>query len=105
MCSRPPFSCRSGRRPGWSVWREGPPGGETADEVGRLADRILAEARAAGGDVAVFSHGHMLRVLAARWIELPPTGGAHRALDPATISVLGHERETTVLRRWNGVPA
>jgi broad specificity phosphatase PhoE len=92
-------------RPGWSVWRDGPPGGETVDEVGRRADRILAEVAAAGGDVVLFSHGHLLRVLAARWIDLPPTGGAHLALDPATVSVLGYERETPVLLRWNGVPA
>lgn len=88
-------------RPGWTLWSDGVLGGESAEQVGARADRILAEARAARGDVALFSHGHFLRVMAARWIGLSPQGGRSLALDTATISVLGHERETPVIVRWN----
>jgi probable phosphoglycerate mutase len=87
--------------PGWSLWRDAVPGGETAADVGHRVDRVIAELGAVDGDVALFAHGHVLRVLAARWLGLPPTEGRLFALDPATISVLGHERETPVLRRWN----
>ena len=59
-------------RPGWTLWRDGMPDGETADEVGARADRVIAELRAAGGDAAVFAHGHVLRVLAARWLGPAP---------------------------------
>lgn len=88
-------------RPGWTLWRDGVTGGETAAEVGARADRVIAELRALTGDAVVFAHGHMLRVLAARWIGLAPWAGQLLALDPATISVLGYERETPVLRSWN----
>ncbi|HEY3210569.1 MAG TPA: histidine phosphatase family protein [Actinomycetota bacterium] len=88
-------------RPGWTLWSDGVLGGESAEQVGARADGILAEARGAEGDVALFSHGHFLRVMAARWIGLPPQGGRSLALDTATISVLGHERETPVIVRWN----
>ena len=75
--------------------------GETAADVGARADRVLAELRGADGDVAVFSHGHLLRVLAARWIGLEPAAGGRLALDTASVSVLGYEHETAVVRRWN----
>src|SRR5438132_8015030 len=88
-------------RPGWSLWMDGVPGGETAERVGRRADRIVAEARAAGGDVALFAHGHILRVVAVRWLDLPPDRGRSLALETATISILGYERETSVITRWN----
>ena len=88
-------------RPGWSLWRDGVPGGETAAEVAERVDRLLAERRSTEGDVLVFAHGHVLRVLAARWIGLGPETGGRLALDPATISILGHERETPVIRVWN----
>ena len=88
-------------RPGWTLWRDGVPGGETADEVGARADGVLADVASAGGDVLVFGHGHFLRVLTARWLGLEPTDGRLFALDPATSSVLGHERETRVIRLWN----
>jgi broad specificity phosphatase PhoE len=91
-------------RPGWTLWRDGVPTGETAAEVGGRADRVIAELRAAGGDAAVFAHGHVLRVLAARWLGLEPEGGRFFALDTATISVLGYERETAVVRLWNRSP-
>jgi broad specificity phosphatase PhoE len=86
---------------GWSLWRDGVPGGETATDVGRRADRVIAEVGAADGDVALFAHGHVLRVLAARWIELGPEWGARLVLATATLSVLGWERETAAVRRWN----
>jgi broad specificity phosphatase PhoE len=88
-------------RPGWSLWRDGAPGGETAEDVGPRADRVIARVRDVDGDVAVFSHGHFLRVLGARWIGLPPSAGELFALRPATISVLGWEREISVIDRWN----
>jgi probable phosphoglycerate mutase len=91
-------------RPDWTLWHDGVPGGETVSEVGARADRVIAELRAAGGDAAVFAHGHLLRVLAARWLGLEPAGGRFFALDTATISVLGYERETAVIELWNGKP-
>jgi broad specificity phosphatase PhoE len=92
-------------RPGWSLWRDGVPDGETATEVGARVDRLIGELRSAGGDAAVFSHGHLLRVLAARWVGLEPAAGGLLALDTATISVLGYERETPVIRSWNEAAA
>lgn len=91
-------------RPGWSLWKDGVPGGETLSDVGERADRVLEELRSVEGDVALFAHGHLLRVLAARWLGLEPAAGRLFALDAGTISVLGHERETAVLRGWNWRP-
>jgi probable phosphoglycerate mutase len=88
-------------RPGWSLWADAAAGGETAADVGTRIDPLVAELRAARGDVAVFAHGHVLRVLAARWIALPPADGRRFALDTATVSVLGWERETPVIIHWN----
>jgi probable phosphoglycerate mutase len=88
-------------RPGWSLWADGVVGGETPEQVGARADRVLAELDRAGGDAAVFSHGHFLRVLAARYLGFPPEDGRLLALDPATISVLGHEHEWRAIRHWN----
>jgi probable phosphoglycerate mutase len=90
-----------GERPGWSLWRDGVPDGETAADVGRRADRVVEELRSADGDAAVFAHGHLLRVLAARWLGLDPAEGRLFALDPASLSILGYERETQVIRLWN----
>lgn len=87
--------------PGWTVWRDGVPGGETVAEVGDRADRVIEELRSLDGDAAVFAHGHFLRVVAARWLGLEPAAGRLFALDPATLSVLGYERETPVIRAWN----
>ena len=92
-------------RPGWLLWDDGVPGGETLDEVGRRVDRVIDEIRRVDGDVAVFAHGHVLRVLAARWVGLPPREGRVLALDTGTVSILGFERETSVLRLWNESPA
>jgi len=88
-------------RPGWSLWRDGVPDGETAADVGRRADRVVEELRSVDGDAVVFAHGHLLRVLASRWLGLEPTEGRLFALDPATLSILGYERETPVIRLWN----
>ena len=88
-------------RADWSLWRDGCPGGESAADVGARADRVLAELTAADGPVAVFSHGHMLRVLGARWIALDPAQGARLGLSTGAICVLGHERATQILARWN----
>lgn len=90
-------------RPAWSLWRDGVPGGESVDEVGRRADRVIAAARATEGDVALFAHAHVLRILAARWIELPPRAGQRLALDPAGVGTLGFEHDYPVIRAWNRV--
>lgn len=87
--------------PGWSIWRDGPQGGETIDQVAARADRVIARARHASGDTLAFGHGHLLRILAARWVGLGPTSGRRLLLDPATISILGWERATPVIERWN----
>ena len=87
--------------PGWSIWTGPWPEGETPDQVGARADRVLARIRAADGDVLVFSHGHFLRVLAARWLDLPPASGGLFALGTATVSVLGWDRENPVIETWN----
>jgi broad specificity phosphatase PhoE len=88
-------------RPGWLLWRDGCPGGETAAEVGARVDRLVAELRGLDGDLALFAHGHVLRVLGARWVELPPEAGAVLYLSTATLGVLGYEREVSVIRLWN----
>jgi len=88
-------------RPGWSVWIDGAPGGETADQVGVRADRVIERALAAGGDAAVFAHGHLLRVLAARYIGLSASHGGNLALSTGSVSELGFERERRVIRLWN----
>jgi probable phosphoglycerate mutase len=90
------------RRPGWMIFRDGCPGGETPQQVGARADRVIARARAAAGDVALFAHGHILRVLAARWIELGPEGGQRFLLGTGTLCVLGFYRDAPALRVWNG---
>jgi len=90
-------------RPGWSLWRDGVPGGESVESVGRRADRVIAEARSAEGDVALFAHGHVLRILAARWIGMPPRAGQCLALDPAGAGTLGYEHDYPVIRAWNRV--
>jgi probable phosphoglycerate mutase len=90
--------------PNWSLWRDGCPGGETAAGVGRRADRVIAEVRAVDGDVLIFAHGHVLRVLAARWVEEPPEGGRHYALQIGSVSVLSYEHADPVIRQWNLSP-
>jgi len=88
-------------RPGWSLWRDGSPDGETADAVGARADRVIAEILRIDGDVALVAHGHVLRVLAARWLEQPAAFGARLFLQTGAVGRLGFERETRVLTGWN----
>jgi broad specificity phosphatase PhoE len=90
--------------PDWTVWTHGAPNGERADDVGRRADRVVETIRATQDDVAIFSHGHFLRVLAARWCGFAPIEGRRFRLDTATLSSLGFERETPVIRLWNADP-
>jgi probable phosphoglycerate mutase len=89
------------RDPNWNLWRDGCPGGERPEQIGERVEKVLARVRAAGGDVLVFAHGHVLRVLTARWLELPVAAGARFVLRAAGLGVLGHERETSVIERWN----
>ena len=89
-------------RPGWEIFRDGCPGGESPAEVGGRADRVIARSRAIEGNVALFAHGHVLRVLVARWIGLPPDGGQHFILDTGTLGVLDNYRGTPAVRVWNG---
>ena len=89
-------------RPAWTIFNDGGgPGGETPEQVGVRVDRVLARVRAASGDVAVFAHGHVLRVLAARWLGMAPSAGAHFLLDTATLSVLDAASGVPALKRWN----
>ncbi len=90
--------------PGWTLWTDGVAAGETAADVGRRADRVIERARSAGGDAVCFAHGHVLRVLAARWIGLPPAAGRLWTLGAGSLSVLGWEREVPVIDRWNLQP-
>ncbi|GAA1501704.1 histidine phosphatase family protein [Nocardioides humi] len=87
--------------PGWTIWTHPCPGGEPAEEVAARCDRVVARIREVDGPVLVFAHGHLLRALAARWLGLPVGEGRLFRLDTATLSELGHERETPVLLRWN----
>jgi len=87
--------------PGWLIFRDGCPGGETPEQVGARADRVIARARAVEGDVALFAHGHVLRVLVARWLGLPPGAGQHFLLDTGTVSVLADYHGTPALKTWN----
>lgn len=89
------------RVPGWTVFTHPCPNGESAAQVAVRADRVLARARAAGGNVALFSHGHMGRVLAARWLGLSPADGRLFVLGTTTLCVLGAERETPAIEVWN----
>ncbi|MBZ9701920.1 MULTISPECIES: histidine phosphatase family protein [unclassified Mesorhizobium] len=91
-------------RPGWNVFRDGCPQGETAADVGARADRIIDRLREANADTLIFSSAHFLRVFTARWLGLPPQDGALFVLDTASISVLGYEHDLgePVVRKWNG---
>jgi broad specificity phosphatase PhoE len=88
-------------RPGWSVWDGGAPGGETVEQVGVRADRVIARCLAADGDVALFAHGHFLRILGARWMELDAVVGGNLGLSTGSLCELGFERERRVIWVWN----
>ena len=91
-------------RPGWSLWRDGVPGGESVEGVAVRARRVIAKAEQSDGDVVLFAHGHFLRILTSCWLELPPADARLFALGTASISTLGYERETRVIFRWNLQP-
>ena len=88
-------------RPGWDLWRDGAPGGEPLAAAADRADRVIARAEAAGGDVALFAHGHILRILGARWLGFQPEAAAGLALSTAALCDLGYERERRVIWLWN----
>jgi probable phosphoglycerate mutase len=88
-------------QPGWSVWNSPVPEGESLDQVARRAAGMIDEASASPGDVAIFAHGHLLRILTACWLGLEPGAGRLFALGPGAVSILGHEHERRVIRRWN----
>ena len=92
-------------RPGWQLFRDGCPGGESPEQVGARADRVVQRVRTIGGDVLLFSSGHFLRVLAARWLGLEPTAGRYFRLGTASLSALGyeHDRSEPVIRLWNEI--
>lgn len=93
-------------QPDWSVWTHPTEGAEPLDAVATRVDGVVAELQAAGPEAVtlVFAHAHLLRILAARWCGWPPAAGQHLVLDPASTSVLGHEREAPCIERWNIVP-
>ena len=90
-------------RPGWQLFHDGCPGGESPQQAGARADRVVNRVRAIRGDVLVFSSGHILRVLAARWLGIEPAGGRFLALNTASLSALGYEHSLSepVIRLWN----
>lgn len=87
--------------PTWMIFRDGCPGGETPEQVGDRVDRVIARARLGKGNVALFAHGHVLRVFAARWLGLPPIAGSHFMLSTATVSVLSTYHGAPAIRHWN----
>jgi probable phosphoglycerate mutase len=87
--------------PGWSVWTHDPEGGETLRQVGSRADRVLERVHGESRLVVIVAHAHVLRILTARWCGLDPRIGRMFMLDPASVSILGHERETRCIERWN----
>lgn len=89
------------RVPGWVLWRNGVPGGETIDHVALRADRVIVLVGGVDGDVLLFSHGHLLRILTARWLQMPPDSGARFCLGTGLLSELGYEHEWTALQTWN----
>lgn len=89
------------RRPGWSLFRDGVPGGETIEQAGMRAQAVIERALGANGDVALFGHGHILRILTACWLRLRPDGARYFALSAAGISILGYEHEYQVIDHWN----
>jgi broad specificity phosphatase PhoE len=88
--------------PHWQIFHDGAPGGETPEQVGARVDRIIARIRTIEGNVAVFSHGHLLRVFVARWIGLPPRAGENFLLDTSTLCVLDQYRGAPAIQTWNG---
>ena len=90
--------------PAWSIWLSPIANGESLDQVAARARRVIERVTAVDGDVAIFAHGHILRILGACWTNLSPLAGRYLFLDTSSISVLGYERRTRVIRHWNLVP-
>lgn len=90
--------------PGWSIWTHGVPDGETLDDIARRARKVLERVESASGDVAIFAHGHLLRILTACWLQLPPAEGKHFTLFAGALSILGFENEAPTIVRWNWQP-
>jgi probable phosphoglycerate mutase len=88
--------------PGWTVWTHECPNGETMEQAAARCQKVIDTAGSVGGNVALFAHGHILRILTATWLNLPPSEGKHFILDTSTISILAHERETPAIKMWNG---
>jgi probable phosphoglycerate mutase len=86
---------------GWMIFRDGCPGGESPEQIGARVDRLIGRVRALEGFVALFAHGHIFRVFAARWLGLPPSAGGHFLLDTATLNILGYYRHLPAVKRWN----
>jgi probable phosphoglycerate mutase len=91
------------KTPDWMIFSDGCPGGESPGQVGARADRVIAKVRAVEGNVALFAHGHIFRVIAARWIGLPPGAGRHFLLDTATLNILSYYRDIPAVKRWNAL--
>jgi len=89
------------RRPGWMLFSDGCPGGENPDQAGARVDRVIARVRALQGHVALFAHGHIFRVFAARWLGLPASAGCHFLLDTATLNILSYYQGVPAVKRWN----
>ncbi len=89
------------QRPNWNLWVDGVPAGESIEQVAQRARAVIGRATAAAGDVALFAHGHILRILTACWLELAPQAGSRFALGTGSTSILGYERETRVITLWN----
>ena len=92
------------KRPDWNLWQDGCPEGESPDQICVRADRVLSSLEGVDGQVLLFAHGHFLRVLSACWLEMPVSAGARLMLSAGALCVLGHERETRALERWNETP-
>jgi probable phosphoglycerate mutase len=89
------------QQPDWLIFREGCPGGESPEQIGARVDRVIAKVRARMGNVALFAHGHVLRVFGARWLGLPPSAGSHFLLETATLCVLSSYHDVPAVKRWN----
>jgi broad specificity phosphatase PhoE len=90
--------------PGWMIFRDGCPGGESPEQIGARVDRVVARVRAATGPVALFAHGHVFRVFAARWLGLPAGAGCHFLLDTGTLNILSYYRDVPAVKCWNAMP-
>jgi probable phosphoglycerate mutase len=91
------------KAPGWMIFSDGCPGGESPEQVGERADRVIASIRAVEGNVVLFAHGHIFRVFAARWLGLPAAAGGHFLLDTATLNILSYYRDIPAVKRWNAM--